>query len=501
MSEFIVSWLNKEVRLSKKIKWIEKDFSDGYLFGELLWKAKLLKHPEEEGFILDPLTADEKRENMVRVQNIMEKLQVSFGEKTVRGLLAQDRVTALRVLQAIKLGLAGTKSRKIARDTLPKSLPRKRYDPVTTRWYDECVTQLAAPFDTEKRYTMLHKPFDDARTRQEMTAEKSDHKAMMERTANRDDHRDYLLTTMQMNREHKKEVDVMQQISWHQGLKTDADRLNQDLRVEHRALAREQTRIDRIRADYSNDFQSGVTWFENNLRQIAIDMSEHGGSNTTTAADNLDELVEAVSHRLPSNAELKSEAEMRMKKIKTSRREAVVAGKERDRRRRKADVEKIKEGEDVDQKKALAEELQLLLNEQKALQTTAEAFALVQRRKEARVQRSAILQQAAVEKYEKQLNLVHEDAVANRPQMEAERKAQRALTREVFVAKEMQHKAERAAKHKAFCSQVLDSLCELTDRVFHKREEMPLRGKLPAGIPPDLWQRSMADFVDGKVTT
>jgi hypothetical protein len=38
MSDLLISWLNDEVQLSKKITNIEKDFSNGYLFGELLSK-------------------------------------------------------------------------------------------------------------------------------------------------------------------------------------------------------------------------------------------------------------------------------------------------------------------------------------------------------------------------------------------------------------------------------------------------------------------------------
>jgi hypothetical protein len=38
MTELISSWINDEVQLSKKITNFEKDFSNGYLFGELLSK-------------------------------------------------------------------------------------------------------------------------------------------------------------------------------------------------------------------------------------------------------------------------------------------------------------------------------------------------------------------------------------------------------------------------------------------------------------------------------
>ena len=38
MSDLIRSWLNDEVQLSQKITDFEKDFSNGYYFGELLSK-------------------------------------------------------------------------------------------------------------------------------------------------------------------------------------------------------------------------------------------------------------------------------------------------------------------------------------------------------------------------------------------------------------------------------------------------------------------------------
>lgn len=36
MSELLLSWLNDEVQLSKKINNFDSDFANGYFFGELL---------------------------------------------------------------------------------------------------------------------------------------------------------------------------------------------------------------------------------------------------------------------------------------------------------------------------------------------------------------------------------------------------------------------------------------------------------------------------------
>lgn len=42
MADILYTWLNTEVDLSKKIRSIEADFSNGYLLGELLYKFNQL---------------------------------------------------------------------------------------------------------------------------------------------------------------------------------------------------------------------------------------------------------------------------------------------------------------------------------------------------------------------------------------------------------------------------------------------------------------------------
>lgn len=46
MSDILLTWLNTEVDMSKKITDMEKDFSNGYLLGELLYKFNQLTNFE-----------------------------------------------------------------------------------------------------------------------------------------------------------------------------------------------------------------------------------------------------------------------------------------------------------------------------------------------------------------------------------------------------------------------------------------------------------------------
>jgi hypothetical protein len=47
MSEILLTWLNTEVDLSRKVTDMEKDFSNGFLLGELLYKFNQLTNLRE----------------------------------------------------------------------------------------------------------------------------------------------------------------------------------------------------------------------------------------------------------------------------------------------------------------------------------------------------------------------------------------------------------------------------------------------------------------------
>lgn len=61
MSELIVSWLNTDVGLSRKVSSIERDFANGYLFGELLHKCGFVPCLEDAVRGLRPLCHSCKR--------------------------------------------------------------------------------------------------------------------------------------------------------------------------------------------------------------------------------------------------------------------------------------------------------------------------------------------------------------------------------------------------------------------------------------------------------
>jgi hypothetical protein len=47
MSDILLTWLNTEVDLSRKVTDMERDFANGYLLGELLYKFNQLTNFRE----------------------------------------------------------------------------------------------------------------------------------------------------------------------------------------------------------------------------------------------------------------------------------------------------------------------------------------------------------------------------------------------------------------------------------------------------------------------
>lgn len=134
-------------------------------------------------------------------------------------------MTALTVLQGIRLKLKGKT------DKTTEGITQSRH---------EALTELPQRIIAASDFGPVQKRQDAARS--QMTSQK----------------------------EEKRLKDERQESSWIESLKTQAQRVNQDLNVEERSLQWEQRKVDRIRNHYDTDFVSGVEWFEENLKETGI---------------------------------------------------------------------------------------------------------------------------------------------------------------------------------------------------------------------------------------
>ena len=102
MSSILMTWLNTEVDLSKKITNMEKDFSNGYLLGELLHKFNQLTN-------LEAFQDRNDREAMVNnfriLHDVLRNVGVKFDTNTATSIMNQKKGVIANLLYEIRSNL------------------------------------------------------------------------------------------------------------------------------------------------------------------------------------------------------------------------------------------------------------------------------------------------------------------------------------------------------------------------------------------------------------
>ena len=102
MSEYLISWLNEDIILSKKIKNIPKDFNNGYLFAELLYKTgqvpslKIFKNSTKIHDILS---------NFSLLQHTFIEMKIPFNDENKKKIIKKDTYASFYLLHQIKQNL------------------------------------------------------------------------------------------------------------------------------------------------------------------------------------------------------------------------------------------------------------------------------------------------------------------------------------------------------------------------------------------------------------
>ncbi|CAK9003010.1 unnamed protein product [Durusdinium trenchii] len=369
MSQLILSWLNDDVRLSRKVTAFERDFANGYLLGELLSKHGLLQNFEETFTNESNLTA--KRQNWSIVQEVLQaapELGVKLTDGQVREMMDEDRGSSLKLLFQLRRTLC---SKAIGSVSLPtkggQSQPRLQKqvkEEPEEQFFDQRLKQLR-PIDHRYPYEVHGKHFVDEHTQQLGRAREGELQEIQERRKNVQDFRLAQHEKMQRSQAAKELAKKAGEQHWQGVQEKKFKLLEKDLDFEKEMIRRDQLRIAAVRNHYEQDcgFREGsedfgIAWFEKNLQRIGIDTSEHSGTDVATIeAATLKELYEKMNDKLPTKAALQIESDKRMAKIRETKRETDIARKERARRQRRVQVEQQATAAAVEAKKR-EEELQ-----------------------------------------------------------------------------------------------------------------------------------------------
>ncbi|CAE8706447.1 unnamed protein product, partial [Polarella glacialis] len=391
--------LNQDVQLCRKVGAFERDFANGYLFGELLQRHGLLNSFEDD--FVDEKTLSAKRTNFELLKDALKggpasSLGVRLGEEQVAEIMDEDRGASLRLLYQLRRGLlnkgqggvAVTSGGGTAQEAT--RLIRQKKGEKEEQFFETRLKKLGK-LDDRLRYEMHNKNFADEHAQQMKSSADKEYQDTAAIRGRVHDFKSSLHEKMQQSKTMKGEAKAKGELHW-QGVQEKKLRLmEKDLTFEKEMIRRDHQRILDIREHYQKDCgyaetdeAGGIAWFEKNLQRIGIDTSEHAGSTgAAIEASSLKELHEKMIEKLPTKAQLQIESSKRMDKIREAKRNTDVARKERERRQHRVQVEQQATQVAVEEQKGEDDLLSWLLSETAAYRREASDFELQERRKEA----------------------------------------------------------------------------------------------------------------------
>lgn len=105
MAKLLETWLNSEVELSRKVTNFEEDFSNGYLFGELLYKFN--QQPDFDMFV-DRDNRNNRLSNFTRLLDPLKALGIKPDPALIQKILSKHQGAAIQLLYQIKMTLERT---------------------------------------------------------------------------------------------------------------------------------------------------------------------------------------------------------------------------------------------------------------------------------------------------------------------------------------------------------------------------------------------------------
>lgn len=102
MAEILANWVNNELELSKHVDSFEKDFSNGYLFGEILKRYN--QQSDFEDFSKKD-SRDSRINNFALLEPTLKSLNIKFNTQLIDDIIKEKRGAAMRILIQLKMAL------------------------------------------------------------------------------------------------------------------------------------------------------------------------------------------------------------------------------------------------------------------------------------------------------------------------------------------------------------------------------------------------------------
>eukprot|EP00929_Paragymnodinium_shiwhaense_P112675 TRINITY_DN80942_c0_g1_i1.p1 TRINITY_DN80942_c0_g1~~TRINITY_DN80942_c0_g1_i1.p1 ORF type:complete len:2036 (-),score=628.45 TRINITY_DN80942_c0_g1_i1:270-6377(-) len=524
MSELLQNWLNNEVGLSTNVANFEKDFANGFLFGEILHK---FRQQDDFDNFSNRNTYESKLANFKRLEPTLKALGIKFNATQSNAMMSGERGASLRLLYQMKMATerlllscdAGpsVNAQSTAGSGVTKGIriPRETFDAHERNFFEHRL-RATCPNARQERSDKVTQKFVDEKMKQELVSMELDNISQAQIAEQREIHRFSLRERMRQNRAAKDDWDGYSHSLWQQNMRVRLDREQAAVDFERRQYSTFQDKRQKELKHHNSEVRNGIDVFETGLQNLGItqandpatqlrtgeddssdsDRSENRAERlmaTTTNVGNARELVESLQARLPSSSELEQEAGLFLRKIKESKNAGSIARKERERRRRRVLVEQQREQDLLEESKleeVLLETLSREAVEEKRIsycqwRTRKYEDVIVQNRqlrtKECAQRRKQDLQ----ESLRRDQNLREEQLEQMRLQEERERSRYMAIER------------SRRAEHLAKLAEESEGLLQLVEQLAFEalRQEQLTDNE---DVDETLWGEWMALFVDNK---
>ena len=210
MSELLLNWLNNEVGLSTNVANFEKDFSNGYLFGEVLHK---FRQQDDFDHFDNRSTYEAKLANFKRIEPTLKALGIKVNATQSNAMMNGERGSALRLLYQLKMA---TERLMMASDTgmpQPKSggapagssvtkgirVPRDQFDNHERRFFEHRL-RATCPNPKHEHLQKVTKRYEQEMDKQEVVAYEMDRLEQAHIAEQREIHRFGLRERMRQNK-------------------------------------------------------------------------------------------------------------------------------------------------------------------------------------------------------------------------------------------------------------------------------------------------------------
>ncbi|OQR89688.1 flagellar protein [Thraustotheca clavata] len=160
MSELLLTWLNEDMKLSRRVNEFEAAFASGYLVGEILYKAN---QQHNFGDFIDMDSADAKIVNFCLLEPTMRALEIRMDPVFAVSIMNEEKGAAAKLLYQLKMAIertarSGAVSCKLYKaggilpiHNVPGRLPKHVYDPVKHKSFEHSIRLHVKAQDELKR--------------------------------------------------------------------------------------------------------------------------------------------------------------------------------------------------------------------------------------------------------------------------------------------------------------------------------------------------------------